>query len=537
MAVEWFVVMAVVLGAAAASADVDMPEIFSDHMVLQRELPVPIWGTAAPGEKVVVSFDGQRLETTAGDDGAWMVTLAPLTTSKVGKTLIVKGSNTVRFSDVLVGEVWLASGQSNMAGKFAPAKGRTLDASVFTKDHSGFRFSAKNGPWQRFNETTQANCSRVAYYFGMKLYEELGIPIGMINRATSGSPIQSWMSAEAAEAIRKQCRIPRHWRDPRNPDRAASQYDEWIEPILPVCFRGVIWYQGERNAKTLTGWEYDKLLAHLIETWRVTWAERSGTPLRSFPFYFVQVPTQTGPTDLTAEWPWLRDRMRRVLGSVDHTGMAVFYDYGPDLHPENKRVAGERLALWALAKDYGKDIVCSGPLLDQVRIDGGRAVLSFRYVGGGLRNKFGGKNLKFFEIAGKDGNYVDAKAWIEGDTVVVQSKDVPNPVYVRYLFRKAEPDPEVSLVNAEGLPASPFMTDDFEPKHRSFDIVKDAMRDWSREEFEQARKAAAEQKTKRQQRRSHAEAGSFSEAFLRQRTHAREQRRKSRSKQMRSIER
>lgn len=491
----------VITCATMASAEVEMPGILSDDMVLQRELPVPIWGTAAPGEKVVISFDGQKIETTAGNDRAWMVRLAPLETSKVGKKLTVEGSNTITFSDVLVGEVWLASGQSNMAGKFAPAKGRTLDPSAFENDHSGFRFSSKNGPWEPFNEETQAKCSRVAYYFGMKLYEELGVPVGVINRATSGSPIQSWMSVEAAEEIRGETGIPVHWRDPQNPDRAATEYDQWIEPILPVCFRGVVWYQGERNAKTLTGWEYGDLLTHLIKSWRATWAERSGTNPRNFPFYFVQVPTQTGASDSTAEWAWLRDRMRRTMNSVDNTGMAVFYDHGPNLHPEEKQVAGERLALWALARDYGKDIVCCGPLLDKVAIEDNRALLSFHHVGGGLKNKSGDKNLKFFEIAGEDGDYVDAKAWIEGDTVVVQNKEVPEPVYVRYLFTKAEPDPEVSLINAEGLPASPFMTDDFEPEHRGLDIAKEAMRKWSMEELEDSRRKLAAARAKKERRR------------------------------------
>ena len=226
--------------------------------------------------------------------------------------------------------------------------------------------SSKNGQWEAFTADTQARCSRVAYYFGMKLYKELGVPVGVINRATSGSPIQSWMAAEVAEEIRNESEIPFHWRDPGKPFTAATQYDAWIEPILPVCFRGVVWYQGERNAKTLTGWEYDRLLTHLIESWRRIWADRGGTERRAFPFYFVQVPCQTGPEDLTGEWAWLRDRMRRTVKTVENSGMAVFYDHGPSVHPVNKQVAGERLGILALAKDYGRDIVCCGPMLDQV---------------------------------------------------------------------------------------------------------------------------------------------------------------------------
>ena len=231
--------------------------------------------------------------------------------------------------------------------------------------------------------------------------------------------------------------------------------------------RGVVWYQGERNAKTYTGWEYRELLPYLIDTWRHLWAERAGLEVRKFPFYFVQPPAQEAKSD-DEEWPWLRDSMRRALGTTENTGMVVFYDYGPSLHPEDKEPAGNRLALWALAKDYGKTgLVFSGPLLDKVTIQGDKAVLSFKYVGGGLKNKSGGSSLKFFEIAAKDGNYVPADASIEGDKVVVRAKEVPTPVSVRYLFRKQPPDAEVSLVNAEGLPASSFITDDSKPPRTS----------------------------------------------------------------------
>jgi sialate O-acetylesterase len=242
------------------------------------------------------------------------------------------------------------------------------------------------------------------------------------------------------------------------------QFTAWLDPIAPVAMRGVVWYQGERNAKTSTGWEYRDLLPHLITTWRTLWADRAAAEVRAFPFYFVQVPTQAAD----GEWPWLRDGMRRAVDKVENTGMAVFYDYGPGLHPENKQPAGRRLALWALANDYGqKDLVHCGPLLDEVRIEDGRAVLTFKHVGGGLKSASGTKELKFFEIAGKDGRYVDADARLEGDTVVVRSDKIAEPVYVRYLFRKPEPGPEVSLLNAEGLPASPFITDDFKPFRES----------------------------------------------------------------------
>lgn len=460
-ATRWFALVSFIV-AATVRADPKPAEVFSDHMVLQRGVPVPVWGTADPGEEIVVTFAGQEFSTTADEQGAWMVTFAPLDMSTRGRTVTIRGaSKTMTFRDVLVGEVWLCSGQSNMAGRFVEAKGRSIAPEVFEQDLSRFRFNNTRG-WHVLTERTQSQLSRVAFYFGIELYQELDIPIGLILRYNSGTPIQAWMPRDASEVIRKRLNIPEDWNDDRGPRRAGVQFEDKISPIVPVAFRGVIWYQGERNAKAETGWEYDELLTFHIRTWRDLWAERAGLETRVFPFYFVQVPTQESPLD--AEWPWLRDRMRRALDQTEKTGMAVFYDYGPSLHPRNKQPAGERLSRWALARDYGyKDLVPCGPLINEVKIEGDRALLSFRHVGGGLKSKSGEKHLKFFELAGADGQYVPAKAWLEGDKVIVQSEKTARPVYVRYLFRKPAPNPEVSLINAEGLPASSFMTDDFMP--------------------------------------------------------------------------
>jgi len=443
-----------------AFAGVIVAPVFGNDMILQRDLPVPVWGTASAGEKISVSFAGQMIETKADEQGRWMVRLKPLESSWNERTLTITGSNTVRFTGVLVGEVWLCSGQSNMADAFNHQKGRKIEEKYFERDLSGLRYSTKDG-WAKIVPSTQ-RISRVAFYFGIKLYHELKIPIGLILRYNSGTPIQAWMPKEASELIRNKLDIPADWMDDRSNRNPGVQFDDKIAPIVPVAFRGVIWYQGERNAKASTGWEYRYLLPFHIKTWRELWATTTGTELRNFPFYSVQVPTQESPVD--AEWPWLRDAMRRSLDMTENAGLAIFYDYGPSLHPQNKQIAGERLALWALARDYGyKDLVHCGPLLDQVNIQGGKAVLTFKHIGGGLRSKSGGKSLKFFEIAGEDGKYMPASAAIKGNMVIVQSDKVSAPVYVRYLFRKPEPNPEVSLINAEGLPASSFITDDFKP--------------------------------------------------------------------------
>jgi len=447
--------------ASTALAEVALPAVFGDNMVLQRELPVPVWGTASPGEKVTVSFAGQTVTTAADGRGKWMVTLKPLKTSATEKTMTIAGSSTVTFSGVVVGEVWLCSGQSNMAERFVKSKGRSIEPKAFEQDLTRFRFTTRLG-WKALTPQSQQFLSCVAYYFGIELYRELKVPVGLILRYNSGTPIQAWMPRDASEVIRKRLNIPQDWKDDAANRRPGVQFDDKIAPIIPVAFRGVIWYQGERNAKAQTGWEYRHLLPFHIKTWRELWARRAGLKPRNFPFYYVQVPTQESPVD--AEWPWLRDAMRRTLDTTENTGMAVYYDHGPSLHPTNKQPAGKRLSLWALARDYGrKDLVHCGPLLDKVRMEGGKAILTFTHVGGGLRSASGGKRLKFFELAGKDGKYVPADARIEGDTVVVQSEAIPRPVYVRYLFRKPKPDPEVSLINAEGLPASSFMTDDFKP--------------------------------------------------------------------------
>ena len=450
----------VALTTSSTQADVTLPVIFSNNMVLQRDLAVPIWGTSDPGELVTVKFAGQSKQSKADADGKWMVLLDPLATSKQEQDLLVESKNTIQLTGVLVGEVWLCSGQSNMADSFNSSKNRRIEPEYFQKGLSAMRVSTRNG-WTGIDEKTQRSISRVGFYFGERLYRELDIPIGLILRYNSGTPIQAWMPKDDSEIIRKRLSIPKGWNDEQENRNPGVQFADKIDPIVPFCFRGAIWYQGERNAKAQTGYEYRQLLPFMIENWRQLFASRSGLPERKFPFYYVQVPTQ----DVTGEWPWLRDAMRRALTTTQNTGMAVFYDHGPSLHPHDKQYAGQRLALWALAKDYGRSqLPHSGPLLKSVQYQGSTAKLSFDHVADGLSNPSGDNaNLDFFEIAGEDGKYVSANAKIVGEQVHVTSPQIDRPKYVRYLFRKSEPDPAISLVNSAGLPASSFMTDDFKP--------------------------------------------------------------------------
>ncbi|MDA7925789.1 serine hydrolase [Mariniblastus sp.] len=451
--------------ATTASADITLPTVFGEGMVLQRNLPVPIWGTATPQEKVTVNFASQQHSTKADENGKWMIKLNPLSTSSKGSKLTIKGSNELILNDVLVGEVWLCSGQSNMADSFNPSKKRFIPEDILDSDLSKFRVSTQRG-WETINEKSQRSISRVGFYFGYELYQKLDIPIGLVLRYNSGTPIQAWIPKMESEVIRKRLNIPADWNDDQENRNPAVQFEDKIRPIMPFAFRGVVWYQGERNAKAFTGWEYKELLPFLIQTWRETWAKSANLDVRNFPFYYVQVPTQSiTPTNRSVktsnEWPWLRDGMRRALDHSVNTGMAVFYDYGPSLHPPEKRHAGERLSLWALAKDYGKtEIVFSGPLLKNVAMSQQQATLTFDHIGSGLANAESGDQLNYFEVSGADGKYFDADAKIVDNSVVLSSPSVPNPVHVRYLFRKPIPNPKISLINLEGLPASPFMTDD-----------------------------------------------------------------------------
>jgi sialate O-acetylesterase len=496
------IVALVASAALTVQADVSMSKMFGSGMVLQRELPVPIWGKASPGENVTVAFAGQKKSTTAGADGKWQVVLDPLQTSNEGQTLTVQGTNLKEFNKVLVGEVWLCAGQSNMAGRFGDKN--PLGETYLKMDLSRMRFCGKGKKgWDKIDQKSAKSLSRVAFYFGARLYEELDVPIGLITRHNGGTPVQSWMSFDDAEVIRKQMNIPEGWREePKNIRNPGFQYDDKIKGVIPYAIRGAVWYQGERNAKSNTAWEYDRVFAHFIDSWRKDWGERVGLETRKFPFYYVQIPTDLHGRNY--EFPWVRDRQRRALEITENTGMAIFWEEGPGLHPHDKQLAGERLALLALAKDYGQDdLVYSGPLLDAVSFNGAQAILSFKHVGGGLKERSGKPTLDYFELAGADLSYKPAQARIVGDTVVVESADVPNPKYVRYLFnangaveesKEGEAEDEgsanFSLINAEGIPASAFITDDELPVGPRLEMKKKFERMKKQAEKKAEKKAA-----------------------------------------------
>lgn len=462
--------------ATSLSAEVSLSKMFSSKMVLQRELPVAIWGSADPGESVSVAFAGQEKSTTAAEDGSWRVILDPLTTNNQGQSLRVSGTaNELNLKDVLVGEVWLCAGQSNMAGRFGE-KGGSIPQEAFDHGLRKIRFHDRKS-WDTVDKRSQRRLSRVAFFFGYELHKELNVPIGLIPRHNGGTPVQAWMSETDAEAIRKELGIEPDWREEakKKQRKPGYQYRDKIEHVIPFTFRGAIWYQGERNAKAQTSWEYDRLLAHHIGSWRKDWGERAGLPTRKFPFYYVQIPTDLHIRNY--EFPWVRDRQRRALEITENTGMAIFWEEGPGLHPKDKSLAGKRLALLALAHDYGQsDLVYSGPLLDEVTFKGNKATFNFAHVGGGLKERNGASELQYFELAGADLVYHPAEAKIVGDTVVAWSGAVSEPKYARYLFNanKAVTESEeggdldegsgqFSLMNAEGIPAAAFITDNEKP--------------------------------------------------------------------------
>ena len=439
---RWTLAAAAAMGLVFCEARAAEPaEIFTDHMVLQRGMPVPVWGTGSDGEKVTVSFAGQtRTATVKG--GKWRVDLDALKASAKARTLVVQSSIVNRKSsikDVLVGEVWLCSGQSNMAWTMRSDKSRAAEANTTLPN---VRFVGNRGSWQALGPETMGRCSAAAYHFGKYLHGKLDVPVGLVVRATGGRSIQYFMPAEAAEACRKKYSL----RYGRGGDGPAGGYRGLIEGIIPLAIKGVIWYQGERNAKTGMAWVYQYMLADFAKAWRKKWGRDE------MPIIAVQIPVQ----DSSEIWPIMRDSMRRALATVPNYGMIVYYDKGYHLHPSDKTACGQRLAMWALGTVYGRKLVYSGPLLKGMTLQGAKAVLAFDHVGGGLQNPKGGKDLEHFEVCGADGKWVKAAAKVVGNKVEVTAGGV-TPAHVRYAWMLRQPC-LVGLQNAEGLPASTFST-------------------------------------------------------------------------------
>jgi sialate O-acetylesterase len=427
-------------------------------MVLQQGKPVTIWGTADDGEAVTVSFAGQEKKATA-KDGRWQVVLDPLTASATPATLTVAGpANTVTYGDVLVGEVWLASGQSNMQWSVKGSKDPEATIAGATDPLIRLITVPRKGAaepqadidasWVVLSPETVGDFSAVAYFFGRDLRAALNVPVGLVSTNYGGTPAEAWTNRpdlEAVPALESYLKITN-----RKDSNPAHLYNAMIAPLVPLAVRGAIWYQGESNAGQPE--LYRTLFPTMITSWRKAFGQGD------FPFLFVQLaPFMKKTADPVQEgWAALREAQLMTLTASPSTGMAVITDVGEedDIHPKAKQPVGARLALAALKIAYGRNIVHSGPIFKNLSIDGDKAVLHFDHVGGGLVAKDG--PLTGFAIAGPDGKFVKADATIAGDTVVVTSPEVKAPKAVRYGWANF---PVVNLWNKDGLPASPFRTD------------------------------------------------------------------------------
>lgn len=441
--------------AAVANANISLPEIFADNMVLQRNSEVTFWGWAKPGEPVVIKVgwtDGE-LTTKADNQGTWKI--AVKTPGAGGPfTIQIKGYNEITYKNVLIGEVWLCSGQSNMewsakAGLINRdeeiAKANYPNVRFFSVYHSSAVYPQNHctGEWTECTPATMRDFSAISYFFGKKLNEELGIPVGLINSSWGGTPAEAWMPEEVIqkddflrEAASKQKPVP--W----GPVEPGRLYNSMIAPLVPFQIAGVLWYQGEGN--TINGYAYTKLLSALIGSWRSDWGVE-------FPFYFAQIaPYKYGNP---SEGVVVMEAQRKVL-EVPNTGMVVLSDIGDtlDIHPKNKKDVGFRFANMALNRHYKTiKVEDSGPLFSGMTIDKNKAVISFDHAAG---LHVMGDKITCFEIAGADKIYYPAQATIKNDQVIVESKNVKEPVSVRFAWRNtATPN----LFNGANLPSSCFL--------------------------------------------------------------------------------
>ena len=477
---------------AQVRAEVRVPAIFDSNMVLQREMRVPVWGTAHPGEQIAVSFAGQTVVTLAGPDGKWTVRLKAMKATAEPRTLTIKGTNKIELHNVLVGEVWVCSGQSNMEltppqglinpePEIAAARWPKIRMLLVQKVVAERPLNDLSGSWAECTPEVMRRFSAAAYFFGREIHQQVGVPVGLIGIYYGGSNGQAWTRREALEADPDLKTYVTQWdarlaqrpqavtadktpvgQRPSTNDPATSRYrpanfyNGMVAPLMPFAIRGVIWYQGEANtANVRDAGLYAKLLHTLITDWRAQWGAGD------FPFLLVQLPgcqpRYPEPTD--SAWARVRESQQKAL-TLKNTAMAVTIDIGEgaNVHARNKREVGLRLAALALHKVYGqRGVACEGPIFRRMEVKGSQAILSFANVDGGLISKHP-EGLKGFAIAGADQNFVWAEAQIVGDKVVVSSPQVTEPVAVRYAWAD---NPEVSLFNKAGLPAAPFRTDDW----------------------------------------------------------------------------
>ncbi len=505
----------------AQNAQLRLAGVFGNHMVLQRDQPIPIWGWSAPGDEVTISIADQTASATADENGKWSANLAAMPAGGPHQ-VVAQGNRTVTVTDVLIGEVWLCSGQSNMAMEVYRAQNFENEKALANLPNIRMITVAKNatpklqndckGNWTIASPNSVGNFSATAWFFGRKLHRELGVPIGLINSSWGGTDVASWTSRSAqktnkalsekmkkfdegiktydaelaelqhAKAVaiwqkkakerkangKKPDRKPRLRTDPLvNQNRPSNLFNGMIHPLIPFGIRGAIWYQGERNAKTIENSElYAEQLKMLITDWRTRWE------IGDFPFITAQLPNFYAPTDAPVQntgWVMLRESQMRTL-ELQNTGIAITTDVGmaKDIHPKNKQAVGKRLALWALGTTYQKDILYSSPIycsfesVAATASANGYGRVSMDHVGDGLKTSDRSDEIKGFAIAGDDQVFHSAVGRLDrsqGNQVIVSSDEVKNPTAVRYNWAN---NPKGNLVNSADLPAAPFRTDTWE---------------------------------------------------------------------------
>lgn len=503
---SWLVLLLLV---STGVAEVKLPSIFGSNMVLQRDKPIAIWGWADKGEEITVTLgDKNSAKTKADGDGKWMVKLEAMKASAVaddkGLLLTIKGSNTVTFTNILIGEVWICSGQSNMA--FVVRQTNNADKAIASSNQPAIRLITVPrtpidtpqhnfiGKWEICGPTTVPNFSAVAYFFGSELLQNLNVPIGLINTSFGGTPADAWTSRAALESVPslkpllddwdkraneqtadKVAKLNqdalKKWQDasakakadgkaaPQKPrpiveaarsqHRPANLYNGMIAPLVPLSVRGAIWYQGESNVPRAH--QYQTIFPLMIKNWRQDFGE-------DMPFGFVQLAPFRYTRNDPAMGAELWEAQLMTLKKLPNIGMAVITDLGnvKDIHPTNKLDVGKRLALWARAQVYGeKKLVFSGPIYQSHQVTDSVIEISFDHVGSGLKSR-DDKPLTHFEIAGEDRVFKPAEVKIGEKKLMVSSREVNKPVAVRFAWRD---DAEPNLINKEGLPASPFRTD------------------------------------------------------------------------------
>jgi sialate O-acetylesterase len=493
-----------VANANFCTADVKLPNIFSDHMVLQRDQTVPVWGWADAGEEVTVAIAGQTLKTKADDAGKWRVDLAPLS---VGDplTLVVEGNNRLERNDILVGEVWICSGQSNMQWTL----GASFDADLhlLTAENSQLRLLTVNPDgmqtpkedidttWQMCTPEEAAQFSGVGYFFGQQLQKTLGVPVGLIDNAWGGSSCETWIRRDLLDADPIYGPLMERWkateanfatgkpmekykvslaqwqqdkkdgkkvgRQPRSPEtgmkgqhRPANLFNARVLPLVPYAIRGSVWYQGESNAGR--AYQYREMFPLMIQNWRDTWGQGD------FPFYWVQLADFQKESPLPGDdaWAELREAQTLTMDKLANTGEAVIIDLGEgnDIHPRNKFNVGLRLARWALARDYDIDVPCQSPRYESLEQADGKLLVTLSDCGAGLK-MHSDFEIKGFAIAGEDKKWVWADAKIvAANQVEISSEAVSSPVAVRYAWAT---NPVCNLISRGGLPVTPFRSDDW----------------------------------------------------------------------------